>query len=445
VLTRLKLLFTIRDLRSKLLFTVLMVSLFRIGVVLQAPGIDQLAAQQLHDAFDNAGVLGFLNLISGGALGSFSIFALGVTPYITASIIMQILPSVSERVAELRDAGSDGAKTLTQWTRYLTLGLAAAQAAGLTWLFGTGRAATAGTGVNTPGIVLLPDMFPAAILVAATLTVGAVVVMFIGEQITRRGLGNGPSVLVFAGIAARLPYSYVSLAKLQPILFGVLLVVSLWVLLSVVVVELGVRRIQVAHSRGGNRAVAKSFIPMKVNQAGVTPIILASSMIAGPAVLLSLMSAGSDGNGWRAGFGRFASTWLTDSGSASYLALFALLVIAFTWFAARMQFDPDRQAKQLAEQGSYIPGFRPGSQTAAYLGRVLGRLTMIGAVFVTTLALLPYVLLLFSGEAAAAFPFAGTSVMIAVGVTLEMVRQADALMMVRSYDGFLAKARRRRR
>jgi preprotein translocase subunit SecY len=438
VLSNLKNLFKVADLRNKILFTILMVVIYRFGVSLRVPGVDGAAVRQLSEAAKSQGALGFLNLFSGGAFGSFSIFALGIMPYITASIIMQVLTVVIPKLEEWQQEGAVGQRKITQWTRYVAIGIAVLQGAGLTFIFGQGRgSAFFGAAAQAPDVVLLDPFMPRALLVIPTLVAGTAFLMWLGELISQRGIGNGMSMMIFASVVSGLPYSYYSILQSKKfIVFGILVAVSIAILYAVVRVELGQRRIPVQFAKRvvGRRMYGgqSTYIPLKVNQAGVVPIIFASSILLLP-VLASNMLGSAEG--WRGSIAGFVNDYLINSQNMLYISVFFLLIVAFAYFYNSIAFDPVRQADQLRKQGGFIPGIRPGTQTERFFAKTVNRITLPGALFVAFIAILPYIIL-WIGDVQS-FPFAGTTVLIAVGVALELMRQIDSQLMLRNYEGFL--------
>jgi preprotein translocase subunit SecY len=377
-------------------------------------------------------------LFSGGAFGSFSIFALGIMPYITASIIMQVLNVVIPKLQEWQEMGAVGQRKITQWTRYVAIAIAFLQGSGLTFIFGQGNgSAFLGAAAQAPDVVLLDPFMPRALLVIPTLVAGTAFLMWVGELISQRGISNGMSVLIFASIVSGLPYSYYSILQSKKFfVFALLVAVSLGILAAVVRVELGQRRIPVQFAKRvvGRRMTGgqSTYIPLKVNQAGVVPIIFASSVLLLPVLLSNMLGSAV---GWRGSIASFVNDYLVNSQNIIYIASFFLLIIAFAYFYNSIAFDPIRQADQLRQQGGFIPGIRPGPQTERYLARAVNRITLPGAVFVGTIAILPYIIL-WVGDVQS-FPFAGTTVLIAVGVALELMRQIDSQLMLRNYEGFL--------
>ena len=438
MLSNVKNMLKVEDLRNKILFTLCMIALYRFGSALRVPGVDGQAVKQLREASNSQGALGFLNLFSGGAFGSFSIFALGIMPYITSSIIMQVLGVVIPKLEQWQQEGAVGQRKITQWTRYVAIAIALLQGAGLTFIFGQGRgSAFFGAAGTAPDVVLLDPFMPRALIVIPSLVAGTALLMWIGELISQRGIGNGMSMLIFASVVSGLPYSYYSLLQSKKVIvFAILVAVSIAILFAVVRVELGQRRIPVQFAKrvvgrkmfGGN----STYIPLKVNQAGVVPIIFASSVLLLP-VLLSNMLGSAEG--WRGSIARFVNDYMVNSQNMLYISLFFLMIIAFAYFYNSIAFDPIRQADQLRKQGGFVPGIRPGPQTESFLAKAVNRITLPGALFVAFIAILPYIIL-WMGDVQS-FPFAGTTVLIAVGVALELMRQIDSQLMQRNYEGFL--------
>lgn len=436
--SNLKNIFKVEDLRKKVFFTLVMIMVYRFGSSLRVPGIDASAVAQLREASKSQGALGFLNLFSGGAFGSFSIFALGIMPYITASIIMQVLNVVIPKLQEWQEMGAVGQRKITQWTRYVAIAIALLQGSGLTFIFGQGNgSAFFGAAAKAPDVILLDPFMPRALLVIPTLVAGTAMLMWVGELISQRGISNGMSVIIFSSIVAGLPYSYYSILQSKKfIVFALLVIVSLAILAAVVRVELGQRRIPVQFAKrvvGRNMTGGQStYIPLKVNQAGVVPIIFASSVLLLPVLLSNVLGSAE---GWRGSVASFVNDYLVNSQNMVYIVGFFMLIVAFAYFYNSIAFDPIRQADQLRKQGGFIPGIRPGQQTERYLSKAVNRITLPGALFVAFIAILPYIIL-WVGDVQS-FPFAGTTVLIAVGVALELMRQIDSQLMLRNYEGFL--------
>jgi preprotein translocase subunit SecY len=417
----------------------MMVLLYRLGAHIRVPGIDDQAVRQLRESAREQGALGFLNLFSGGAFSSFAIFALGIMPYITSSIIMQVLTVVIPKLEEWQQEGATGQRKITQWTRYVAIAIATLQGAGLTFIFGQGNGSAFFTASATaPDIVLLPDgMWPRGLLVIISLVAGTALLMWMGELISQRGIGNGMSILIFASIVSSLPFSYYSILQSKKwVVFAILVAVSIGILIAVVRVELGQRRIPVQFAKRvvGRRMYGgqSTYIPLKVNQAGVVPIIFASSVMLLPVLVTNVIGGAG---GWRRSITEWVDRNLVSSQGMLYIVSFALLIIAFAYFYNSIAFDPIRQADQIRRQGGFIPGIRPGPQTERYLAKTVNRITLPGALFVAFIAILPYIVL-WVGDVQS-FPFAGTTVLIAVGVALELMRQVDSQLMLRNYEGFL--------
>jgi preprotein translocase subunit SecY len=440
VLANLKNVFKIPDLRNKVLFTLAMIAVYRIGVAIRVPGVDALAVEQLKESARSQGALGFLNLFSGGGFASFSIFALGIMPYITSSIIMQILGVVIPKLEELQQQGAVGQRKITQYTRYVTIALATLQATGLVFIFGTGSGQAFFSGAAAPTVPLLPDgIWPRGYLIIPTLVAGTALLMWIGELISQRGIGNGMSMVIFASVVSSLPYGFWSILEVNKwFWFGAMVALTLGIIVAVVFVELGQRRIPVQFAKRvvGRRMYGgqNTYIPLKVNQAGVIPIIFASSILLLPVIMSNMLGSGEPGS-WRGEIAQFVDRYIINSQNLVYMTAFGLLIIAFAYFYNSIAFDPVRQADQIRRQGGFIPGVRPGPQTERYLAKVVNRITLPGAVFIAVIALLPY--LLVWGADVNTFGFAGTSILIAVGVALELMRQIDSQLMLRNYEGFL--------
>jgi preprotein translocase subunit SecY len=417
----------------------MIVGLYRVGAAIRVPGVDGLAIDQLREGAQN-GALGLFNLFSGGAFESFSIFALGIMPYITASIIMQVLGVVIPKLEELQQQGAVGQRKITQYTRYVTIGLATLQATVLVFLFGNGGGGAFFSAVQAPSVPLLPDgIWPRGYLIIPTLVAGTALLMWMGELISQRGIGNGMSMIIFASVVAGLPAGFYSILEVNKTFwFVAMILLIVGIVVAVVYVELAQRRIPVQFAKRvvGRRMMGgqNTYIPLKVNQSGVIPIIFASSILLLPAIFASFLGSAESGS-WRASIQEFVDQYLLNSQNIVYVSLFALLIIAFAYFYNSIAFDPVRQADQLRRQGGFIPGVRPGPQTERYLGKAVNRITLPGAVFIAIIAILPY-LLLWAADINT-FAFAGTSVLISVGVSLELMRQIDSQLMLRNYEGFL--------
>ncbi len=428
--------FRIPDLRGKILFTLLMLAVYRFGAFIPAPGIDLDAVQELkRQADEGAGVLGFLQLFSGGALTQFALFALGIMPYITSSIIMQILTVVIPKLEEWQKMGAVGQRKITQWTRYLAVSIALVQSTGLAFLFHNGGGGLLGG--NTTGLDVLPEFTPfRVIVVVLTLTAGTALLMWIGELISQRGIGNGMSLLIFASVVSVFPAAGAQLkAEKGTTLLVLLLALAVVLLVGIVFIEQGQRRIPVQFAKRvvGRRMYGgqSTYIPLKVNQSGVIPIIFASSVLYLPILLTNVLPA----DGWGASVQRIVNDHLVQPDSIGYVVVYGLLIIGFSYFYTAIAFDPVQQAENIRKQGGFIPGIRPGPQTERYLARILSRITLPGALFIAAIALLPSLLLAVADVQN--FPFAGISILIAVGVALETMKQIDSQLMMRNYEGFL--------
>lgn len=433
--------FKVAELRKKILFTVFILAVYRLGTHIPTPGISLDQVRRLREAgADSSGIVGFLNLFSGGALTNFSVFSLGIMPYITASIIMQLLTVVIPKLEKWSKEGATGQKKITQWTRYVALALGVMQAATYSFIFhngGSGFFGAAGENIDLfpPGGYNVPRV----LLVVLTLTAGVALVMWLGELITQRGIGNGMSILIFANVVSRLPFGLENIRKSQGwTTFIIILLFILAMIVAIVFIDNGQRRIPVEFAKRmvGRRMMGgqNTYIPLKVNQAGVVPLIFASSVLNFPVLLGNVLPAG-------------ARQWINDnlvrSDNLWYITFYGLLIVFFAYFYTAISFDPHQQAESLQKQGGYIRPIRPGRDTERYLQRLLNRITLPGALFITIIALVPsFLLYVFN---VSNFGFAGTSILIAVGVALETVKQIDSQLMLRNYEGFLEGSATRRR
>jgi preprotein translocase subunit SecY len=417
------------DLRRKLLFTLGMIAIFRLGSVLPTPGVDVGAVNRCFEQAGNTGVYGLINLFSGGALLQLSVFALGIMPYITASIILQLLTVVIPRLEALKKEGQAGQTKITQYTRYLTIGLAVLQSASFVTLARTGNLFP-----GCPEQLIPNDTIWTITLMILVMTAGTAVVMWLGELITDRGVGNGMSVLIFTSIIATFPAALWSIQQLRgwPT-FLLVLGLGIAVVVAVVFVEQAQRRVPVQYAKRmvGRRMYGGSstYIPLKINQAGVIPVIFASSILYIP-VLLTLLNPDA---AW--------SVWLQRAFTATgdtpwYMASYFLLIIFFTYFYVAITFNPTEVADNMKKYGGFIPGIRAGKPTEEYLDYVLSRLTFPGSLYLAVIALLPNIAVALLGVSAN-LPFGGTSILIMVGVGLETVKQIDSQLQQRSYEGFL--------
>ncbi|MFZ4514724.1 MAG: preprotein translocase subunit SecY [Acidimicrobiia bacterium] len=428
--SRLRNMFRVPDLRKKILFTICVIALFRFGTYLPLPYIDLSTVKQISDQATQNGVVGLLNLFSGGGLLHGAVFALGIMPYITASIIMQLLTVAIPKLEQWQQEGQTGQKKITQWTRYVTLVLALVQSVGLTIAWSRGGNFL-GTQLNSIFLGQL-NIWRGA-LVVVSLVAGTALVMWFSELITQRGIGNGMSLLIFTSVVSQLPAQLVGVwqegTKLQ---FFVIIGVGLAMIVGVVFVESGQRRIPVQFAKRvvGRRMYGgqSTFIPLKVNQAGVVPVIFASTLLQFPAVIAQITP-------WT-GFQKWVDTHLVQGTGWIYISLFTLLIIFFTYFYNAIAFNPQQQADIIRKQGGFIPGIRPGPPTERYLARILNRITLPGAIFLAIIALVP--LLVIAIWNIKNFPFGGTSLLITVGVALETMKQIDSQLTLRNYEGFLA-------
>ena len=414
----------IPDLRKKIIFTVCMLLIFRVGAQIPVPGMDREVLSQTFDS--ETGLFALFNLFSGGAFSNFTIFALSITPYITASIILQLLTIAVPSLERLAREGTEGRKKIAAYTRYLTVGLAVVQAIGVT--IGLFRQALIST-----------DVF-SVIVIVMVLTAGTAFLMWLGEMINERGIGNGISLIIFAGIIARLPSACQEIwAKLQDgtmsiITLIVFVLFCIVVIVGIIEVQQGQRRIPVQYAK---RVVGRKMyggqathIPLKVNQAGVIPVIFAMAFLQFPLTIVYFMNAQGDAAQW-------IEKWLSPTGSPGvwvYAAFNGVLIIFFTYFYTSVTFNPLEVAQNMKANGGFIPGIRPGKATVEYLNRVMTRITFVGAIFLAAVAILPTIVSQLGGLN---FHFGGTSLLIAVGVALDTMKQLENQMVMRNYSGFL--------
>lgn len=424
--------FRIRDLRTKVLFTLFIFAIYRLGAAVPVPGIDLDAVQQFADDAGSAGIVGLLNLFSGGALETFSVFSLGIMPYITSSIIMQLLAVVIPRLQRLQDEGEAGRKAITQWTRYITVVLALLQSTGLTFLFHQG--------ILTGGIDLIPNYTPGRVLIIViTLTAGTAFIMWLGELISQRGIGNGMSLIIFVSIVSQIPSQFATLSTSTSgyanIRFWLVVFMFLVMTAGIIFVDQGQRRIPIQFSKRvrGRRVMGgqSTYIPLKVNTAGVIPVIFASSVLYFPALIATSIPA----EGFFAPVRRFIDSNLVSAQTYWYVVMFGLLIIFFTYFYTAIQFDPARQSDMIQRQGGFVPGIRPGSQTTRYLEHILSRITLPGSLFLASVAVLPSLIAIWFNLQ---LGFSGISILIVVGVALETMKQIESQLMMRNYEGFLS-------
>jgi len=420
--------FKIPDLRKKMLFTLLIIAVYRLGSHVPTPGIDVQEAQRFANGAQD-GVFAFINLFSGGALTQMAIFALGIMPYITSSIIMQLLTQVIPRLNAWSKEGETGYKKITQWTRYLTVMLALMQSTGLAFLFHNGQL----TDAQGVAVDLIPEFSAARVgLIVLSLTAGTALIMWLGELITQRGIGNGMSILIFASIISRLPSEGKAILDQEGmVIFSFVCAIALIVIVAIVIMEQGQRRIPVQYAKRvvGRKMYGGSstYIPLKVNQAGVIPIIFASSVLYIPSLLQNVIGS--------QGVRDFIDANLVNPASGIYMAIYGLMVVFFAYFYTAITFNPTEIADNMKKYGGFIPGIRPGRQTADYLDRILTRITLPGALFVAAIALMPSIFL--ATQNIQQLPFGGTSILITVGVMLETMKQIESQLMMRHYEGFL--------
>ncbi|MDD7582555.1 preprotein translocase subunit SecY [Corynebacterium sp. 32222D000AT] len=429
------------DLRKKIIFTIVMIIAYRIGAQIPSPGVDYGAiAGRLRDLTEESGNLySVINLFSGGALLQLSIFAIGIMPYITASIIVQLLTVVIPHFEQLKKEGQSGQTKMTQYTRYLTVALALLQSSGIVAL--ADRQQLLGQGVE----VLVPDrnIFDLVVLVLV-MTSGAVLVMWMGELITEKGIGNGMSLMIFAGIATRLPTDGMNILQNNGGLVFAMIVAGVIVLvIGITFIEQGQRRIPVQYAKRmvGRRQYGGSstYLPLKVNQAGVIPVIFASSLIYMPVLITQIVNSNNavtPDNWWQ----RNVISWLQSPASWQYIVLYFVLTIFFAYFYVSVQYDPAEQADNMKKYGGFIPGIRPGRPTAEYLGYVMNRLLFVGAAYLGIIAILPNILLDFGvghSQGGGMTAFGGTAILIMVSVALTTVKQIESQLLQSNYEGLL--------
>jgi len=433
MLSRLRNMFRVADLRNKILFTLVIIAIYRLGSHLPLPYVDFSAIQALKDRAAQGGALEFLDLFSGGALTNVAVFALGIMPYITSSIIMQLLAVVIPKLEEWQQQGQVGQKKITQWTRYLTVALALMQSTGIVFALHQGGGSFLGSSNALNGIDLIPHFGAARVLlIVTTLTAGTAMIMWLGELITQRGIGNGMSILIFSSVVSRLPAQGSAIwATGNYFQFSTVIAMGIGMIVGIIFVEQGQRRIPVQFAKRvvGRRMYGgqSTYIPLKVNQSGVIPIIFASSVLYFPALITGILP-------WTN-----VQTWvqnnIVDQRSIFHIVAYALLIIFFAYFYTAIAFNPQQQADIIRKQGGFIPGIRPGPPTERYLQQVLNRITLPGSIFLMVIAIIP--LLVFAAWNIRQFPFGGTAILITVGVALETMKQIDSQLMMRNYEGFL--------
>jgi preprotein translocase subunit SecY len=426
--------FRIKDLRNKILFTLMVFAIYRLGAAVPVPGIDLERLVEARNAADDTGFLGLLNLFSGGAIENLSVFSLGIMPYITSSIIMQLLAVVIPKLQSLQDEGESGRKVITQWTRYLTVAIALIQSTSFTFLFHQGQFF---------GVDLIPDYNLRNVLtIIVTMTAGTAMIMWLGELITQRGIGNGMSLIIFVSIVSQLPSQIGILwANSQTYEFVVVVTVMLALTVGIIFMDQGQRRIPIQFSRRvrGRKVLGgqSTYIPLKVNMAGVIPVIFATSIMYFPVLISSSLPS----TGWGATVRDWINDNLLSSGAGGlsptlpYILMLGLLVVFFTYFYTAIQFDPERQADTIQRQGGFIPGIRPGRATVEHLSHILNRITLPGSLYLALVAVLPsFIGYIFSIPVG----LSGVSILIVSGVALETMKQVESQLMMRNYEGFLS-------
>jgi preprotein translocase subunit SecY len=420
------------DLRKKILFVLFVIVLFRMGSTMPAPGINVGNVQDCVDiaSEDSGGIFALINVFSGGALLQLTVFALGIMPYITASIILQLLVVVIPRLEALKKEGQAGQTKITQYTRYLTLGLAILQATGIVAL---ARSGNLFGGACTKELLYRPDSIPSFMLIVLTMVAGTAVIMWLGELITDRGVGNGMSILIFTQVVATFPGAMWQIRQVNGwTTFSLVILIGLVIVAAVIFIEQAQRRIPVQYAKRmvGRRMFGGSstYIPLKVNQAGIIPVIFASSLMYLPALLAQFNSSAP----W--------AGWIQDNfvrgDHPLYMATFFILIVFFAYFYVSITFNPEEVADNMKKYGGFIPGIRAGRPTQDYLAYVLSRITAPGALYLGLIALIPMIAISLIG-AGQNFPFGGTTLLIIVGVGLDTVKQIESQLQQRNYEGFL--------
>jgi preprotein translocase subunit SecY len=411
--------FRIKEIRNRIFFTIAILALYRFGANITIPGVDaNVVTSQVQ-----SGMLGMLDLFSGGALAKFAVFSLGIMPYITSSIIMQLLQVVIPKLEQLAKEGEVGRKRITQISRYLTVGLALIQSVAMVFYF------------RNYGAIPKFDLMH-VFMIIVTLTAGTTLIMWLGELINLHGIGNGISLIIFASIVSRMPGQIISLFRLKTanILYIIAIAaIAVGIIMAIIMMTQGERKIPVQYAKRivGRKVFGgqSTYIPLKVNQAGVMPIIFAVSILLFPATIAQFTNVK-----WL----QTLATWLTprESGGINpvYAVVYTILIVGFAYFYGAITFNPMDTADNLRRYGGFIPGLRPGKNTADYLSNILNRITLPGAIFLALIALLPEVLIAYGGIP---FRFGGTSLLIAVSVALETMRQLESQLIMRDYEGFL--------
>ncbi len=422
------------ELRQRILFTLGALIIYRLGTYIPVPGINPIALNEIVNQA-NSGVLGMFNMFSGGALGRMTIFALTIIPYISASIIMQLMTSISPQMAQLKKEGETGRKIINQYTRYLTVMLATVQA----WGFAIALESTTG---SSGSLVINPGIF-FKVTTVVTLVGGVMFLLWLGEQITERGIGNGVSLLIFSGIVAELPRALVQILEqgrtgaISPILIILIFLLAIGVIAFIVFIERSQRKIIVQYPKRqiGNKVFSgdASHLPLKINVPGVIPPIFASALLLLPTSISSFAGLGSDSPEWL-----ITINSLLGRGQPLYLFIYISLIVFFAFFYTAIVFNPDETAENLKKNGGFVPGIRPGPPTAEYLDFVLTRLTAIGALYLSAVCILPEILI---SEYSIPFYFGGTSLLIVVTVSIDTVAQAQSHLIAHQYSGLIRKRR----
>ncbi|HUC56306.1 MAG TPA: preprotein translocase subunit SecY [Streptosporangiaceae bacterium] len=429
------------DLRKKLLFTLFIIVIFRLGASLPTPGVSEAAVHGcISSASGKTSIVDLVNLLSGGALLKLTVFALGIMPYITASIILQLLAVVIPRLEALRKEGPSGTAKITQYTRYLTIGLAILQSTAIVALAENPSELFGTTSANCPSSLLVNEKVFTLATMVICLTAGTAVIMWLGELITDRGVGNGMSLMIFTQVIAVVPGQlYTILQNEHAFIFILVLGVGVLIVAAVAFMEQAQRRVPVQYAKRmvGRKMYGGSstYIPLKVNQAGVIPVIFASSLLTIPVLAANLFGHQSS-SGAESGWAGWIDNNLIRGDNAIYMLSFFVLIILFTYFYVSITFNPDEVADNMKKSGGFIPGIRPGGPTAGYLRYVLNRLTAPGSLYLGVVALIP-MLAIALVKAGNQFPLGGTSIMIAVGVGLDTVKQIESQLQQRNYEGFL--------
>jgi len=418
------------DLRRKLLFVLFIIVLFRLGSAIPTPGVDYVKVQEGLAGTGNEGIYGLINLFSGGALLKLTVFALGIMPYITASIILQLLTVVIPRLETLKKEGQAGTAKINQYTRYLTLGLAILQSTGIVALARTGNIFQ---GAANQGSLLVDDKMTTMLMMVIVMTAGTAMIMWFGELITERGIGNGMSILIFTSIVSSFPAALWGIKKSHGWdIFAVVLAIGFVIIAAVIFIEQAQRRIPVQYARRmvGRKMFGGSstYIPLKVNQAGVIPVIFASSLLYLPALLTQFNP--------EAAWAPWVERHLVRGDHPYYMLMYFAMIVFFTYFYVAITFNPQEVADNMKKYGGFIPGIRAGKPTEEYLSYVLSRITFPGSMYLGIVALVPLIALVMV-NANQNFPFGGTSLLIMVGVGLDTVKQIESQLQQRHYEGFL--------